>query len=145
MLRIACFISSLVLILPAHAATGESWEYTNQMNMPGMSMPSSTTKVCKEAGWDKPPQTQQRGSEQCQTSQFNRNANTITWQMKCPEGIARGRMTFQGNDSFTGATEFESDRGKFTMNLSGRRVGSCEIAEGKGVQVEGTPNRAGVR
>ena len=52
-------LAGAVLSTPALAQTGELWEMTSQMSMPGMPagmIPAQTTQVCQSEKFDKPPQ-----------------------------------------------------------------------------------------
>lgn len=127
--------------LAAQAADGERWEYQNTMKMEGMSMPAMTAQMCQEPGWKSPP----KGDDQsnCKVKDYQKNGNKLSWKMECPEGSGRGEMTLQGNDKFVGFTEFTTADGKMRMDMTGRKIGSCDPGKTRNV-VNGqvVPNQA---
>jgi hypothetical protein len=124
----ALMFCSLAAVFSAstQAAEGESWEYSSTMKMEGMSLPAMKTKVCQEAGWKTPPRSDNQS--QCQVKDYQKNGNKMSWKMECPEGSGRGEITLLGSDKFTGFTEFNSEDGKMRMDMSGRKLGSCDTA-----------------
>lgn len=112
------------------AQNGERWEYTSKMQSDkaqGFSMPAMTMQMCQEPGWKNPPQGQQQDSE-CKVKDYQKSGSTMSWRIECPQGKGRGQMTLQGSDSFTGFTEFTSADGQFRMDMTGRKLGSCDPA-----------------
>jgi len=113
--------------------TGERWEYQNTMqmdNMQGFAMPAITTQICQEPGWQTPPATSPTAGE-CKLLDHQRNGDTMSWQVQCPNGQGKGEMTLQGSDAFTGKMEFISEQGNFKMQMKGRKLGSCDPAVDK--------------
>lgn len=131
--------SACALALTATAFAGEQWEYTSKMKSPemeamGMVMPPMVVKICKEDGWKTPP----KNDEKCKISNFKNNGKTMSWDVACPEGKGHGEITLQGNDKFTGFTEFSTANGQMRMDMSGRKLGTCDAA-GQQVSVDGKP------
>lgn len=131
-------ISAVVATAAVAGQTGERWEYQTKVQsaqMQGFAMPAMTVQVCNEPGWKTPPQGQQQDSE-CQVQDFQKSANKMSWRVECPNGKGHGEMTLAGNDTFTGFTEFSTDQGQIRMDMSGRKIGSCDPAK-DGVVVNG--------
>src|SRR5688572_26908901 len=99
-LSVALLAATTVFPFAAYAANGESWEYSNTMQMEGMRMPPMKIKVCQEPGWKSPP----KGDDQskCKVKDYQKSGNKMSWKMECPEGSGRGEVTLQGEDKFTG-------------------------------------------
>ncbi len=119
------------------AQNGEQWEYKSQMKSPemeamGMKMPAMTSKVCKEAGWEAPPKSDD-DKESCKVTSFKHSDNNMAWDMQCKEGKAHGEMTLQGSDKFTGFTDFKSKDGSMRMDMSGHKLGSCDAGTTRNV------------
>lgn len=134
-------------LAPASLAgqSGERWEYTTKMQsaqMQGFAMPAMTVQVCNEPGWKTPPKGQQQDSD-CAVQDYQKSGNKMSWRVECPNGKGRGEMTLAGSDAFTGFTEFSTDQGQFRMDMTGRKIGSCDPAS-DGVVVNGMnlPNAA---
>ena len=124
-------VAGVLLSPTGHAAqNGERWEYTTKMQseqMQGFAMPPMTMQMCQEPGWKNPPKGQQQDSE-CEVLDYKKSGSKMSWRIQCPEGKGHGEMTLQGNDKFTGFTEFTSADGQFRMDMSGRKLGSCDPA-----------------
>jgi len=117
--------------IAAHTADGERWEYQSTMKMEGMSMPPMTAQVCQEPGWKSPPKADDQGN--CKVKDYQKSGNKMSWKVDCPEGSGRGEMTLQGNDKFTGFTEFTTSDGKMRMDMTGRKTGSCDPGKTRNV------------
>jgi hypothetical protein len=124
--------ASLVLLIlaPAEAADppGILWESTSQMTMPGMPFtpPPTTLKVCSPKVWTKPPPG---GDATCVNTDFVKIGNKVTWSTQCSGRMAMtgtGEITFEGEDSYTGANNATADGRSMTINLSGRKLGTCD-------------------
>jgi hypothetical protein len=123
--------SSLVLLAlaPARAEDppGIEWESTSQMSMVGLpfSPPPTTLKVCTPRVWTRPPPG---GDPTCVTSNFTQTGNKVTWTMQCSGQMpmtGTGEITFQGTDAYTGKITATADGMNMTINLSGRKLGTC--------------------
>ncbi len=109
-------------------AAGESWEVTSQMSMEGMSfqMPAQTRRVCS-----KRDQAPENPDPNCRNTELSRTGNKVTWRVECtgPNAMSgRGEMVYSSADAYTGSIRFESAEGVMTLNLSGKRLGTCRAA-----------------
>jgi len=116
------------------ADNGELWEVTTQMNMAGMpaGMGNQTTRVCHEAG---EPKKQAQGAvrKDCKMSDVKQSGNRVTMTMTCPEGTAVMENVYNAaHTEYKGSMKMTMRDGKqMTMNMSGRKVGSCDVAQAK--------------
>lgn len=124
--------SSLILLglAPAHATDppGIQWETTSQMVMTGLpfSPPPTKLKICTPAVWTAPPPG---GDPTCVNSDFQRVGNKVTWTTQCSGRMAMtgtGEITFDGEDSYTGAINATAEGRNMTINLSGKKIGTCD-------------------
>lgn len=128
---LAAAASLLFLMLaPAQAADppGILWETTSQMSMPGMpsAAPPQSMKVCTPKVWTKPPPG---GDNSCVNSHFLRTGNKVTWKTKCSGRMAMtgtGEITFATDGTYTGAINATAEGRNMTINLSGRKLGTCD-------------------
>ena len=127
--------AGLLFALPAHAAPdiaeGE-WEFTSEMNMPGMpmKMPPQVFRSCMNQN-DPVPRGANRGpgDQSCKTTHQFVSANTATWTVRCEHGGSvsetKGKGTYSG--STMEATQTTAMQGQtMTMKMTGRRVGPCK-------------------
>jgi hypothetical protein len=129
--RLAAAASLVLLALaPARAddPPGVLWETTSQMSMAGMPFtpPPQTMKVCTPKVWTKPPPG---GDQTCVNSDFVRTGNKVTWTTQCKGQMpmtGTGEITFAGEDSYTGAINATADGMNMTINLSGKKLGTCD-------------------
>lgn len=125
--------ATLVIIIWAPARSddppGVLWESTSQMVMTGMPFkpPPRTLKMCRPAVWTAPPAG---GDKSCVNSDFQRVGNKVTWTMTCTGGdmpmTGTGEITFEGTDSYTGAINATAEGVNVTINLSGKKIGTCD-------------------
>lgn len=120
---------AVLLFAPARAdaPTGILWESTSQMVMPGLpfSPPPNTVKMCRHAVWTQPPPG---GDPSCVTSNYTIVGNKVTWTMQCSGQMpmtGTGEIVFQGTDKYTGAINATADGMSMTINLSGKKLGTC--------------------
>ncbi len=125
----------------AYAASGEYWEVTTKMDMPGMpiQMPAMTMKVCIPAGSERNPQyMQQKKDNKCQMTDIKTSGNKVTWKATCNERgetmTGTGEITHEGNSSYHGTMHLKgTTHGQaidMTQNYSGRKVGgACDTEE----------------
>jgi hypothetical protein len=120
----------LLTLTFAHAddPPGVLWESTSQMVMEGMpmTMPARTVKICAAREWNRPPPG---GDPSCVYSNYQRVGNKATWTMQCSGEMpmqGTGEITFDGSDSYSGAITATAQGMKMTINLSGRKVGTCD-------------------
>jgi hypothetical protein len=116
------------------ADTGELWEVTTKMDMAGLpaGMGNQTTRVCAERG---DPKNAQQGAmrKDCKMTDYKQSGNHVTLTMTCPDGTAvienvynAARTEYQGSMKMT-----MRDGNKMTMNMTGRKVGACDVAQAK--------------
>src|SRR5688572_11000505 len=124
--------SSLVLLTLTPAGADEppgiQWETTSQMVMTGMpfSPPPTKLKICTPRVWTAPPPG---GDPTCVNSNFTRTGNKVTWTMQCSGQMpmtGTGEITFNGEDSYTGAITATAEGMNMTINLSGKKIGTCD-------------------
>lgn len=130
-MRIALLVLIGLFSLTAMAADGERWEYQHTMKMEGMSIPPMTAQMCQEPGWKSPPKGEDQGN--CKVKDYQKNGSKMSWKMECPEGSGHGEITLQGSDKFTGFTEFTTGDGKMRMDMTGRKIGSCDPGKTRNV------------
>jgi len=125
--------AALVLIMWAPARSddppGVLWESTSQMVLTGMPFkpPPRTLKMCTAREWTRPPPG---GDPSCVNSDFQHVGNKVTWKMNCTGGdmpmTGTGEITFEGTDAYTGAINASADGVNVTINLSGKKIGTCD-------------------
>ncbi|MGH6892528.1 MAG: DUF3617 domain-containing protein [Dongiaceae bacterium] len=130
--RLAAVASLAILILaPVRAddPPGVLWQMTSQMVMTGLpfSPPPTTLKLCTPRVWTSPPPG---GDASCVNSNFTRvGTSKVTWTMQCSGQMpmtGTGEITFDGPDSYTGAITATADGMSMTINLRGRKLGTCD-------------------
>ena len=107
---------------------GVLWETTSQMVMEGMpmQMPMQRLKLCTPRVWTRPPEG---GDKSCKNSNYRVVGNKATWDVVCTGEMAMtgtGEMTFEGTDAYSGKVTFTSDMMSMTVNLTGKKIGTCE-------------------
>src|SRR5262245_55951850 len=94
--------------------TGEMWEVTSRLSMPGMpmQMPAQTHQVCAPKNWKEPPGAQSP-EQNCQISDLQSTASKTTWSMKCtgPDMTGTGEVNRSGPDAYTGVIKMTSAQG----------------------------------
>jgi hypothetical protein len=130
-------VSLLLCVLPlfvsgpraqAPAPMGDLWEVVSQMSMEGMPvvMPPRKVTVCAAKEWTRPPggENEERG---CETSNFARDGDKVTWTSVCEDGMSgQGEITRQGDDAYTGEIRYTMPEGSVVISLSGTRVDECD-------------------
>ena len=115
------------------AAQGELWETTAQASVPGMpvNMPAYKAKVCQKKEWSKPPATGNDANQNCKSTGFTQTATKITWTMACdnPPMTGEGEINFNGTDSYTGVFTMHSEQFNMQMNMTGKKIGTCDNPE----------------
>lgn len=130
--RMTAISAALLLMLaPAQAEDppGVLWQTTSQMVMEGMpfSPPPTTLKVCTAREWTQPPPG---GDSSCVTSDFTRvGTNKVTWTVQCSGEMpmtGTGEINFAADGSYTGVINASADGMAMKINLSGRKIGTCD-------------------
>jgi hypothetical protein len=103
------------------AETGELWEVSTVMNVPGMpaGMGSQKSQACREKG---APAGPPRGD--CKVSNLKRSGLTESMTVSCPR-----QDTMQVEMTYNAArTEYKGTMkgGDMVINTSGRKIGSCD-------------------
>ncbi len=122
----------------ALAATGEYWEVTSKMEMPGMpfAMPGNTQKVCIAKGGENDPR-KTSGDKDCQMTDIKTVGNKTSWKARCNHDgevmTGSGEQTTNAN-GYEGKIQFSGKSGGHDMNMkmafSGKRLGgSCDTEE----------------
>jgi hypothetical protein len=120
---------------PAHAAqgTGDLWEDTMELNMPGMAgMPAraQTHRRCSARNADAVPMAGK--DNDCEMSDLKRSATGMAWKMSCagdPPTTGNGEMVYEGRDRYRGTMTINTGGRAMTMKMSGKRIGECDAAE----------------
>jgi hypothetical protein len=125
----------------AQAQTGELWEMTSQMTMPGMPagmIPAQTTQVCQTEKFDKPPQQEEKSK--CTISNLRQTPNRVTYDIKCegnPPTTGSADYAFEANRTrVKGKMKIVSKEGEMVMEMTGRKVGACDAAEHRKAQMK---------
>lgn len=135
MKKIAIILLACPLAQPALAAQPAQeglWEYSVQMEMPGMPSHPMTHRVClssKEMEEGPVPKDQN-----CKVMNYKLSGQTATWQMECqgPDKVSgEGRITFQSNSAYQGETRMRiQPKGEAPMEMkqkfSAKRLGNCK-------------------
>ena len=115
------------------AEQGILWETTAQAEITGMPMklPPYTGRFCSKETWTKPPETSKDSSENCRTTNFEQTPTQIKWTMTCdnPPMTGNGEVNFNGTDAYTGFMNMNSEQMAMRVNMSGRKIGTCENPE----------------
>lgn len=132
---VACMFS-----VAAIAATGEYWEITTKMDMPGMpfAMPATTQKICIGKGNEKDPRQSAKNKDRdCEMTDVKFSGNKTSWKMRCNNngevmtGVGEQTTTansYQGTLHLSGKSDGESMN--MTQTYSGKRVGgACDTDE----------------
>lgn len=129
-------LASLCLSSLSHAQTQTRpglWEYTNQMQMPGIPSQPMTQRVCLSAkDLEKSPVPAQQ-DDSCQIKNYQLTGKTATWKIEC-QGETRmtgeGSISFQSDKAYQGTTHMRIEqKGEAPMvmqqKFSARWVGEC--------------------
>lgn len=118
-------LAGLFVCLASHAATGEQWEYTQQMDMMGMKMPMPAVKVC-----EKPNKEFQAPIEpRCQAEVVKKTGARVEWKMKCgaPEPMEGKGWSERKGDQVTSEMHLHSANGDMDVKATGRKLGACTL------------------
>ena len=129
--RLMAISAALLLMLaPAQAEDppGVLWQTTSQMVMEGMpfSPPPTTLKVCTAREWTQPPPG---GDSSCVTSDFQQVGSKVTWTVQCSGEMpmtGTGEINFAADGSYTGVINANADGMAMKINLSGKKIGTCD-------------------
>lgn len=102
------------------------WEMTSTMQMPGMQLPPTTSRICLTKENAVPADPQQ--NKDCRITEQQVTGDTVTWTMVC-DGQG-GKSTMHGTATYHGSsmesTVHMTTRGmEMTQHTTGKRVGPC--------------------
>jgi hypothetical protein len=129
-------LGCVLLALPLCAAaqnTGELWEISSQMNIPGLpaGMGSQTQRVCQG---DDPERAaaQDKDRQSCKVKDKKQTATRLTVTMVCSQGTMTVDQQYNAaRTEFKGSMKMTSKDGDMTVNTVGRKVGACNVQEAK--------------
>jgi hypothetical protein len=111
----------------ALAAEGDLWEVTTQMNMAGLpaGMGAQKNQVCAEKG--DPKKAMAREDSKCKVTDFKETGNRVQMTVQCPDGTGTIDNTYNAaRTEYKGTMKMQSKQGEMTMNMQGRKIGSCD-------------------
>jgi hypothetical protein len=128
------FLAAVVLALPLVAVaqnTGELWEISTQMNIPGMpaGMGGQTQRVCQG---DDPERRAASDKDQkdCKVTDKKQTATRTTITLQCKQGTMTVDQQYNAaRTEFKGSIKMTSKDGDFNMNTTGRKVGACNVQQ----------------
>ena len=137
----AALAAALALSGVAQAQTGELWEMTSQMSMAGMPagmIPAQTTQVCQSEKFDRPPQQEEKSK--CTISNLRHTPTRVTYDIRCegnPPTTGSAEYSFEANRTrMKGTMRMVTKDGEMTMQMTGRKVGACDVAEHRKAQMK---------
>jgi len=121
----------LALPLAAAAQSGEMWEITSQMNIPGMpaGMGAQTNRVCQG---DDPERAaaEKKDRQDCKVVDKKQTGTRLQVTMKCKDGTMTIDQQYNAARSeFKGVMKMTSKDGDMTINTTGRKVGACDVKQ----------------
>ena len=129
---IACALLALPFSVAAQT-TGEMWEISSQMNIPGMpaGMGAQTQRVCQG---DDPERAaaQSKDRQSCKLKDKKQTATRLTVTMVCSEGTMTIDQQYNAaHTEFKGTMKMVSKQGDMVVNMTGRKVGTCNVQEAR--------------
>jgi len=131
-MRFLAVAFSAALPLAAVAqGSGELWEITSQMNMPGMpaGMGAQTQRVCQGDDPERAAQQQGRDKKDCKVTDRKQSGNRTTISMSCADGTTMviDQQFNAARTEFTSTMSMKSKKdGDMTMTQTGRKIGACD-------------------
>ena len=129
----AASLAAVPFVQAGAAEQGVLWETTAQAEITGMPMklPAYTGKFCSKETWSKPPETSKDSSQNCRTTSFEQTPTQIKWTMTCdnPPMTGDGEVTFNGTDAYTGFVNMNAEQMAMRINMTGRKIGTCDNPE----------------
>lgn len=113
--------------------SGELWEISTQMNIPGMpaGMGGQTQRVCQG---DDPERraASDKDQKECKVTDKKQTATRTTITMVCRQGTMTVDQQYNAaRTEFKGSIRMNSKDGDFVMNTTGRKVGACNVQEAR--------------
>jgi hypothetical protein len=135
--RILAGCAALAFAAGAQAqGSDELWEVSTQMNMAGLppGMGGSTQRICRDKDPKKEPASR-KDMEGCKVSDMKESGSRFTMTMTCPQGTMVIDQTYNSaRTEYKGTMKMKSREGDMTMNMSGRKVGSCNAQQARNEQ-----------
>jgi hypothetical protein len=135
MMRFLAVACAAALPLGALAqGSGELWEITSQMNIPGMpaGMGGQTTRVCQGDDPEARAKAEKKGQEECKVTDKKQTATRLQVTMTCKQGTMTIDQQYNAaRTEFKGSMKMNTKDGDFTINTTGRKVGACDVAQSK--------------
>lgn len=107
---------------------GEKWKVTTSMQMSGMSMPGTSSEICKQPGDDAVPV---KTEDNCQIYDMQRSGNVQSFKMRCtgePSMEGSMQLTYQG-DRYQGKMDMTTQGEHMVVNYQGQKLGACDGSE----------------
>ena len=129
------FFAAVVLALPFAVAaqnTGELWEITSQMNIPGMpaGMGGQTSRVCQGDDPERRAAAEKKDKQECKVKDKKQTATRLQVTMVCKEGTMTIDQQYNAaRTEFKGSMKMNTKDGDFTVNTTGRKVGECNVQQ----------------
>lgn len=138
-MRISLLARALLALLPlaindaAAQTTGDLWEISSQMNIPGMpaGMGAQTQRICQG---DDPERAAARDKDRqdCKVQDKKQTATRTTLTLVCKQGTMTIDQQYNAaHTEFKGSMKMTGKDGDFTVTTTGRKVGSCNVQEAK--------------
>ena len=116
----------------AAEATGEWWEMTMKVEMPGMPagmagmMGGQTSKLCMLKGQEKEP-AKSKENKDCTMSDLKYSGNTTSFKMKCTgkNAMTGDAVLTHTPNSFSQKMNMQTKNGNMTMVSNGKRIGGA--------------------
>ena len=126
-MRIGLFAFALLALpLQAAAQSGELWEITTQM--PGM--PAGMMKPQRVCQGDDPERARaaQKDNENCKVTDKKQTTSRTQITMACKSGTMTIDQKYNAaRTEFTSTMSMKGKDGDFTMNMTGKKVGACDV------------------
>ncbi|MFZ2651509.1 MAG: DUF3617 family protein [Burkholderiaceae bacterium] len=128
-IALTLLLSPICTTTMAAEASGEWWEVSNKMEMPGMpagmaGMGGQAQKICIPKGQEGKP-VKSRGDDDCEMTDLKQSGNTMTFKMTC-----------KGKDAMTGSGEFTHTPNGFSQKVKMR-------SDGQDMSIVSTGKRVG--
>ena len=111
--------------------TGELWEITSQMNIPGMpaGMGGQTQRVCQGDDPERRAKSE-KDQKDCKVTDKKQTATRLQVTMTCKQGTMTIDQQYNAaRTEFKGSMKMNTKDGDFTINTTGRKVGACNVQQ----------------
>ncbi len=102
----------------------EQWEYQGSMEMMGMKMPIPPTTRCEKPTQERTPPV----DANCTFSEVEVKGDTTSFKVRCgpPEPMEGSGTTTRTADRLDAKYTLQSEEGKMTFVMSGKKLGPCK-------------------